>query len=284
MKTLYDLLDARPDDDAERLKNAFRKAVKANHPDLHTDDPDAPLRLRQIVRANTILRDAQQRELYDRLLEFERQQFRSKPTRTYISAAMHNIVSDVIAIAVLAGALAGGYVLFAHLPNTSVAEVEVVEVTARGPTEIAALQPAARTDITGTVEPRGQLEDVAAPNEGIVPSTVAATADSGGAQAIADGGPAPDLPGNEAKFYRQRGTTSYRSGDLLQAIADFDRAIRLDPKFADAYVDRGIAWYRMSKFDRAFADVAQAVRIDNSHRTTTPPSKPRKASPSSEKN
>ena len=51
MKTLYDLLGARADDDAEGLRNAFRKAAKANHPDLHAGDPDAPIRFRQIVEA-----------------------------------------------------------------------------------------------------------------------------------------------------------------------------------------------------------------------------------------
>ena len=60
MKTLYDLLGARPDDDAEELRSAFRKAAKANHPDLHVGDLDAPSRFRQIVQAYDILRDAQQ--------------------------------------------------------------------------------------------------------------------------------------------------------------------------------------------------------------------------------
>ena len=68
MKTLYDLLGALPDDDAESLRTAFRNAVKANHPDIATDDPDAALRFRQIVRANAILSDTEQRATYDRLL------------------------------------------------------------------------------------------------------------------------------------------------------------------------------------------------------------------------
>jgi curved DNA-binding protein CbpA len=34
MKNLYDLLGARPDDDAETLRKAYRKAAKASHPDL----------------------------------------------------------------------------------------------------------------------------------------------------------------------------------------------------------------------------------------------------------
>jgi hypothetical protein len=51
MKTLYDILNAHPDDDAERLKVAFRKAAMACHPDLNLHDPEAPVRFIQIVRA-----------------------------------------------------------------------------------------------------------------------------------------------------------------------------------------------------------------------------------------
>ena len=61
MKTLYDFLGALPDDDAESLSTAFRKAAKATHPDINTGDPDASLKFRQIVRANAILSDADQR-------------------------------------------------------------------------------------------------------------------------------------------------------------------------------------------------------------------------------
>ena len=68
MKTLYDLLGALPHDDAEGLRTAFRKAVKGAHPDLRPDDPDAAPKFREIVRANEILRDLDQREAYDHLL------------------------------------------------------------------------------------------------------------------------------------------------------------------------------------------------------------------------
>jgi curved DNA-binding protein CbpA len=40
MYTLYDLLGARPQDDAKTLKKAFRKAAKATHPDVNPGDPD----------------------------------------------------------------------------------------------------------------------------------------------------------------------------------------------------------------------------------------------------
>ena len=37
----YELLEALPDDDAEGLRIAFRKAAKANHPDFNPGNPDA---------------------------------------------------------------------------------------------------------------------------------------------------------------------------------------------------------------------------------------------------
>ena len=61
MGTLYDLLGALPDDDAEGLRIAFRRAAKATHPDTNPDNPDAALRFRQLVRAHTILSDAKNR-------------------------------------------------------------------------------------------------------------------------------------------------------------------------------------------------------------------------------
>src|ERR1700685_291312 len=68
MGTLYDLLGALPDDNAEGLRTAFRKAAKATHPDINPDDPDASLRFRQLVRAHDILSDEEQRSTYDLLL------------------------------------------------------------------------------------------------------------------------------------------------------------------------------------------------------------------------
>ncbi|MBO0800306.1 MAG: DnaJ domain-containing protein, partial [Blastocatellia bacterium] len=76
MTSLYDLLGARADDDEQAIKKAFRKAVRANHPDLHPDDPDAVLRFRRIITASAILRDPKQRAAYDELLELERQRIK----------------------------------------------------------------------------------------------------------------------------------------------------------------------------------------------------------------
>jgi curved DNA-binding protein CbpA len=137
MKTLYDLLGARPQDDAERLRVLFRRAAKANHPDLHPGDPYAAKRFREMVQAYAILRDATQRANYDGLLEFERERFRRK---------LKHVASNGIAVAGLAIVLGAGHTLFAYMSKTHVDAVKVVEVTARAPSRIAGVQPAARAD------------------------------------------------------------------------------------------------------------------------------------------
>jgi curved DNA-binding protein CbpA len=162
------LLDVRPDDDAEGLKQAFRKAVKASHPDVHTDDPDAPTRFRHFVQAYAILRDPERRADYDRLLELERQQLRAN------SYTMRKFAFDAIAIAGFAAMMVGGYPLYTHISKTFEA-VAVVEVPARGLPEIAAVEPAARTDTTDRDEPRGKL---VVPDMATAPSAVA-SADAG---------------------------------------------------------------------------------------------------------
>jgi curved DNA-binding protein CbpA len=133
MKTLYDLLGARADEDAEGLRDAFRKAAKANHPDLHAGDPDAPIRFRQIVEAYDILRDAEQRAVYDRLLKFARERLRRrlKSTASYL---VRSIVSDAVAVVGLAIVLGGGYTLFAYVSKTPIETAKLAEVTAREPT------------------------------------------------------------------------------------------------------------------------------------------------------
>jgi curved DNA-binding protein CbpA len=62
MKSLYDLICASANDDAEALKKAIRNAVKARHPDLHPNDPEAAERFRQVIAANALLRDATRRQ------------------------------------------------------------------------------------------------------------------------------------------------------------------------------------------------------------------------------
>jgi len=186
MNTLYDLLHAHPDDDAEALRAAFRKSAKANHPDLHAGDPYAAMRFRQIAEGYEILRDAEQRAIYDRRLAFEREQLLSKSKRA-ISYFMY-VALDGVAVVGLASVLAGGYTIFAHIPKAPVQEL--LGITAREPAEIA-VQPAARTDPIEPNKLRDELGRVAVPDMAIVPSIVPPAANDGGAQQIARGGPAP---------------------------------------------------------------------------------------------
>jgi DnaJ-class molecular chaperone len=91
MGNLYDMIDAHPDDDDDRLKSAFRKAVRACHPDLHGGDSEASSRLRKIIRAYAILRDANKRADYDRWLELNRQRCQSKSTEIIVDTVFSTI-------------------------------------------------------------------------------------------------------------------------------------------------------------------------------------------------
>jgi len=153
-KTLYDLLRVRRDDGAKALQSAFRNAAKTNHPDLNPGDPDAPRRFRQIAAAYAILRDAEHREAYDRLLDrqvaLERAQRRAKLTRT--------IVSDTAAIVAFTVVLVGSYTLYAHVSKTSVEGAKVVEVAARKPADMIAVQPTIRAETASRVQPSERAE------------------------------------------------------------------------------------------------------------------------------
>jgi curved DNA-binding protein CbpA len=270
MKTLYDLLGALAEDDAESIRTAFRKAVKANHPDFNPADPDAPLRFRQIVRANAILSDPVQRAAYDRMLASALGQIDSKPKAATRSGKIYKRAADAMAAIFLSVVSIGGYMLFEHMSAASAVPAPVAEDTARRPVEIAAVAPAVASDTAGTTgrdEQLDGLESAGAPNPAaIAPSAVLPATDRDSTQAVANAAPASDLAVNDAKSYREWGTLAYRAGDLPRAIVNFDLAIRLDPSFADAYIDRGIVFYRIHKLDRAFADIAQAKRIANAKR------------------
>ena len=73
MKTLYDLLGVGPNADNATIKAAFRKAVKAYHPDTNAGDRTAERRFMEITAAHAILRDGERRADYDRALERRRQ-------------------------------------------------------------------------------------------------------------------------------------------------------------------------------------------------------------------
>jgi curved DNA-binding protein CbpA len=264
MGTLYDLLGALPDDDAEGLRIAFRRAAKATHPDTNPDNPDAALRFRQLVRAHDILSDAEQRATYDQLLAIATR-VPEPPRRAVIYEKMHRFATNTIAATAIAGVLIGGYTFLgpgspppaapesmAQAAEPALAE-PAIAVRVVHPVSVRADEPADRRD-TATL---GQTD---------IANAVMVTASTPNAPATMRPGPA-FLPATaDAKTYRERGMFAYRGGDLDRALADFNRAIEQDPGFAAAYIDRGIVFYRMRNFDRAFADMAQAKRLTKPER------------------
>jgi len=324
MKTLYDLLGALPDDDAEDLRIAFRKAVKANHPDVNPDNPEASHEFRRIIRANAILSDGRQREAYDRLLEVARRQQAPKPKRSRFADRSRRLGADAMVSAVASVVFIGGYFLLKPVDRLPLASAGVTEIARYEPaqpaheTAPAAREPAqpAHETAPATHEPVQVVDETAhaaqetaqaatdrstelssrertspadkSENPGAEmkfagtpqfdgipqeeptnPDGIAPAATTGRALARADVAPPPDPGPKDVKYYRERGISAYRSGDLYIALANFDLAIQQDPACSDCYVDRGIVLHRMGDLKGAFSDVAEARRIDASNRKKT---------------
>ena len=170
METLYDLLGALPGDDAEGLRTAFRKAVKGAHPDINPGDPDAAHKFRQIVRANEILSDEEQRAAYNHLLALAELEQKSA-SRQAIAATIQKLASGAMALVGISAVSVGGYLLLMHMSAASVAPPN--EATPEQP-EIAAVTSAPKQDTNGQDAPPAKPE-------------------SGSVAAIADLGPAIQL-------------------------------------------------------------------------------------------
>jgi hypothetical protein len=244
METLYDLLGALPNDDADDLRAAFRRAVKRAHPDVNPEDPDAGPKFRRIVRANEILGDAGQRAAYDHLLEvaLERARAAKQPltdaeeraaydpleleqeqaAKHALANKVHQLASGVMALVGVSVVAVGGYALFVQLsanaltPGTATTEIvrEPVAIVATGPAE------------------EGAASASAAPQETSGRADIAASA---------------IVPAAE--------TAPGREGPPL------GHTPKHAPKFASANTDRGIFLYHLRKFTHAFAELAEAKRL-----------------------
>jgi curved DNA-binding protein CbpA len=262
MDTLYDLLGALPHDDAEDLRAAFRKAVKGAHPDLRPGDPDAALKFRQIVRANEILGDAEQRAAYDHLLALARAE-RRLATVHPVAARIHSLASTVLVLAGGSIVAVGCYLLLMYTSTALVAPAN--DVTTRVSPDLVTV---GQADSSSTAETTFLVkrESKGTRGEVIAPSATLPLADFLPLTSVVSF-PAfivtPDPAPNDAQSYRARGISAYRNGNLNGAIAALDQAIQLDPNLSASYVDRGIVLYRMRQFDRAFADIARAKQIEN---------------------
>src|SRR4029453_6884109 len=154
MRTLYDFLGALPDDDAENLRAAFRKAVKGAHPDLNPGDPDAALKFRQLVRANDILSDEKQRAAYDRLLALALREREVTPKRI-VAAAIWRVTNGIAwGVIFLAGTLVvsvAGYVLSGLVTATPPVPAQMTQVFGQEPPQASAMT-------TGLSHTRGQTD------------------------------------------------------------------------------------------------------------------------------
>jgi hypothetical protein len=275
MDTLYELLGALPHDDAERLRSAFRRAVKGAHPDLRPGDPDAAIKFRQIVRANEILCDRDQRDAYDHLLALA--QLEKDPASAHpIAAKVHKIASTVLAMASISIATVGGYFLFMHMSMALVppagslaaapAPASTIDLTARLSASIAAVSPAdapdpaaisafiaARTDVTSAVNAMAMAS---------------ADAESVSSPGVAANDPAPD----DANVVQAHDVSSrdvsmpevsvFGSGEAGESAVNTDQVTQLDLKFTAPYVDRGILFFREQKDEHGFPDLAPLKRAE----------------------
>jgi len=252
METLYDLLGALPKDDAGGLRTAFRQAVKGAHPDIHPGDPDAALKFREIVRANEILGDVEQRAVYDHLLDLARLEQESASARA-TAAKIHKFASGTIAVAGASVVTVAGYLLFMHMSVASIAPANHVDVTMRASAETAAVSPAGSSDTTGKSASLAKRENASVPDPAIAPSAAMpqATAENVPAAKV---GPPLDLAASNARPLRAQRASAYR---------------KRDP-------NGGSIFDHLREFGRAFADIEPAKRVEKPSRTKSYPATPGK--------
>ena len=224
MGTLYDLLGALPGDDAEGLRVAFRKAAKATHPDMNADDPEAPRRFRELMRAYDILTDADQRTTYDELLAIALQPpAAEKSIRVY--ERVRKYASNTMAATIISGLLVAGYTLFGHFSNPPGAAEFLTSKTAGQP-EQTALAATAEADIE-SIRPAPPA-DAEAVNAMIVTAAL-----------------------------NRSSAPASNSTEAAHRFTLDNLWTRRDPILAVTYLDRDIILYRASKLDRAFDSMAQ---------------------------
>jgi DnaJ domain len=248
MTTLYDLLGALPHDDAEGLRTAFRRAVKGAHPDIRPGDPDAALRFREIVRANEILGDPEQREAYDHLLKLALLE-QEPASKRALASRIHKLASGVIALTAASAVMVGGYFLFMYMPSASVASANNLFVAMRAAAEIAIVRAAGALDTTDTSASPAKPETI--PVEAIAPGAATLQTD-------AERGQAPALAASEAVSLQGPEISVHRDRDLSASIVDFDWAFEFNPKHLPAYLEPAVVFYSLRKFDGVFPGAAPA--------------------------
>jgi tetratricopeptide (TPR) repeat protein len=288
METLYDLLGALPDDDADSLRAAFRHAVKGTHPDINPGDPYAALKFRKIVRASEILLDEEQRAAYDHLLDIADNE-RNDGSKRVADTTIYQLATGTMTLAAVSFVLLVGYMLFGYVNNISLVAAQATDTPRAEPAKIetARIEPEkiepAKMVLTELVDAPGWTSDKVEADSGRkfeilstieepgAPGPVASAAGASSPHQDENVRPARDFAARDfgpvdANTYREEAISAYRNGDLYLALIKLDLAISLDPKSSDAYVDRGIVLHRLGDTKRAYADIAKAKQIDDSSR------------------
>jgi curved DNA-binding protein CbpA len=281
MKTLYDLLEALPEDDAEDLRTAFRKAVKAAHPDLNPGDPDAGLKFRRILRAHAILSDDEQRKGYDYLLELARLEAQ-EAARQARAAKLQKLASGVMAVAGAAIVTAGVSMLFVQLSAAPIMPANDVTSGAEPSAllSLAQIVSADANDAEASVPPPTSQNE-SRTNEPSGDTNTAGEAETTGSARI---GPPLDLAAVAAG--QTGGPVQTRDVKVASTEAEI---MPLVSQSSAAYIDRNAIFYRPHSHGKPFADFgpirppAKVVRAaplaptrhSEAHlRTVLPPRKP----------
>ena len=221
MGTLYELLGALPDDNAEGLRTAFRKAAKATHPDLNPDNPEAALRFRQLVRAHDILTDAEQRATYDQLLAIALKPPASKSKHVY--EKVQRFASSTIAATIISGILIASYTLMGLVSRAPVAAESTVGIASVVTTEAEAVS-----------------ESTALANEIFATGAVAPRANAR-APWFAGAGPIPHVARNNVNSSREPGILVSLSGSKPPTLVDLQRDLGFLPLYSARDVGRAFA-------------------------------------------
>jgi len=114
MQTPYDVLGVPRKASDEAIRAAFCKAAKAYHPDLNSGDQAKEQKLKQVIAAYGVLKDAQQRAAYDQALADYEQYLRSRRRQR-----IQRFAAAPVAALVSGGVVALGVSLWFSPPHAS---------------------------------------------------------------------------------------------------------------------------------------------------------------------
>ncbi len=258
MRTHYDVLGVSPRADLDTIKRAFRLAAKAHHPDLTGGgDADADHKLKMIIIAYKVLRDADLRAEYDAHLVARRTRIRRE--------RWDAVLQFTAATSVLSAILIGLEILLLPSANEWLNKSPTRSIASRPPQQSRSLpQREARSEPPPA--PKGQEKAQDKSQDARSGMLQVSRPSAEGDQALSASPEAPAGAGSTTSVTTSsamdRAIERSRQGDLDGAIAGFDEAIRLAPRNAEAYHYRARTWGRKGLWDRALADYDRAIRLD----------------------